>query len=46
MYYLANDQQALAWWTLAEAEGNEADVGTWMCPVLLRMPRCPRLGQS
>jgi hypothetical protein len=23
-----NDQQAPAWWTLADAEGNEADVGT------------------
>ena len=37
-----NDQQAPAWWTLADAEGNEADVGTWMRPVLPRMPRCPR----
>lgn len=42
MYYLVNDQQAPAWWTLADAEGNEADVGTWMRPVLPRMPRCPR----
>ena len=32
MYYLVNDQQAPAWWTLADAGGNEADVGTWMRP--------------
>jgi len=29
-----------------QAGDNEADVGTWMRPVLPRMPRCPRLGQD
>jgi len=28
--HLVNDQYAPAWWTLADAEGNEADVATWM----------------
>jgi 4a-hydroxytetrahydrobiopterin dehydratase len=27
---LVNDQYAPAWWTLADAEGNEVDVATWM----------------
>jgi 4a-hydroxytetrahydrobiopterin dehydratase len=27
---LVTDQYAPAWWTLADAEGNEADVATWM----------------
>jgi len=27
---LVNDAFAPAWWTLADAEGNEADVATWM----------------
>ena len=27
---LVNDQHAPAWWTLADAEGNEVDVATWM----------------
>ena len=27
---LVSDEHALAWWTLADAEGNEADVATWM----------------
>jgi 4a-hydroxytetrahydrobiopterin dehydratase len=27
---LLTDQHAPAWWTLADAEGNEADVATWM----------------
>ena len=35
-----NDRQAPAWWTLADAKGNEADVGTWMRSVLLS-PACP-----
>jgi 4a-hydroxytetrahydrobiopterin dehydratase len=28
--HLVSDQYAPAWWTLADAEGNEADVATWM----------------
>ena len=28
--HLATDQHAPAWWVLADAEGNEADVATWM----------------
>jgi 4a-hydroxytetrahydrobiopterin dehydratase len=28
--HLVDDQHAPAWWTLADAEGNEADVATWM----------------
>jgi 4a-hydroxytetrahydrobiopterin dehydratase len=28
--HLVTDQHAPAWWTLADAEGNEADVATWM----------------
>ena len=27
---LVDDQHAPAWWTLADAEGNEVDVATWM----------------
>jgi 4a-hydroxytetrahydrobiopterin dehydratase len=27
---MVTDQHAPAWWTLADAEGNEADVATWM----------------
>jgi 4a-hydroxytetrahydrobiopterin dehydratase len=27
---LVSDQHAPAWWTLADAEGNEADVATWL----------------
>jgi 4a-hydroxytetrahydrobiopterin dehydratase len=27
---LVTDEHAPAWWTLADAEGNEADVATWM----------------
>jgi 4a-hydroxytetrahydrobiopterin dehydratase len=27
---LVTDRHAPAWWTLADAEGNEADVATWM----------------
>ena len=27
---LLSDEHAPAWWTLADAEGNEADVATWM----------------
>ncbi len=27
---LVGDEHAPAWWTLADAEGNEADVATWM----------------
>jgi 4a-hydroxytetrahydrobiopterin dehydratase len=27
---LVSDEYAPAWWTLADAEGNEADVATWM----------------
>lgn len=27
---LVSDEHAPAWWTLADAEGNEADVATWM----------------
>lgn len=27
---LLNDENAPAWWTLADAEGNEVDVATWM----------------
>jgi 4a-hydroxytetrahydrobiopterin dehydratase len=26
---LVSDEHALAWWTLADAEGNEAGVATW-----------------
>lgn len=28
--HLITDRHAPAWWTLAAAEGNEADVATWM----------------
>jgi 4a-hydroxytetrahydrobiopterin dehydratase len=28
--HLVTDEFAPAWWTLADAEGNEADVATWM----------------
>jgi 4a-hydroxytetrahydrobiopterin dehydratase len=28
--HLVNDEFAPAWWTLADAEGNEVDVATWM----------------
>ncbi len=28
--HLISDEHAPAWWTLADAEGNEADVATWM----------------
>ncbi len=28
--HLVNDEHAPAWWTVADAEGNEADVATWM----------------
>jgi 4a-hydroxytetrahydrobiopterin dehydratase len=28
--HLVNDDFAPAWWTLADAEGNEVDVATWM----------------
>jgi 4a-hydroxytetrahydrobiopterin dehydratase len=28
--HLVTDRYAPAWWTLADAEGNEADVATWM----------------
>lgn len=28
--HLVSDEFAPAWWTLADAEGNEADVATWM----------------
>jgi 4a-hydroxytetrahydrobiopterin dehydratase len=28
--HLVSDEYAPAWWTLADAEGNEADVATWM----------------
>jgi 4a-hydroxytetrahydrobiopterin dehydratase len=28
--HLVTDEHAPAWWTLADAEGNEADVATWM----------------
>jgi 4a-hydroxytetrahydrobiopterin dehydratase len=28
--HLVTDRHAPAWWTLADAEGNEADVATWM----------------
>ena len=27
---LVSDEHAPAWWTLADAEGNEADVATWL----------------
>lgn len=27
---LASDKHAPSWWTLADAEGNEADVATWV----------------
>lgn len=27
---LVSDEHTLAWWTLADAAGNEADVATWM----------------
>jgi hypothetical protein len=27
---LVTDEHAPAWWNLADAEGNEADVATWM----------------
>jgi glyoxalase superfamily protein len=29
---LVTDEHAPAWWTLADAEGNEVDVATWMSP--------------
>jgi len=28
--HLVSDEHAPAWWTLADAEGNEADLATWM----------------
>jgi len=28
--HAVTDQHAPAWWTLADAEGNEADVATWI----------------
>ena len=28
--HLVNDEFAPAWWTLADAEGNEVDIATWM----------------
>ncbi len=28
--HLDSDEHSPAWWTLADAEGNEADVATWM----------------
>jgi 4a-hydroxytetrahydrobiopterin dehydratase len=28
--HLVSDEHAPAWWTLADAEGNEVDVATWM----------------
>jgi 4a-hydroxytetrahydrobiopterin dehydratase len=28
--HLVTDEHAPAWWTLADADGNEADVATWM----------------
>jgi len=28
--HLVSDENAPAWWTVADAEGNEADVATWM----------------
>jgi hypothetical protein len=28
--HLVSDDHAPAWWTLADAEGNEVDVATWM----------------
>jgi 4a-hydroxytetrahydrobiopterin dehydratase len=28
--YLVTDQYVPEWWTLADAEGNEVDVATWM----------------
>jgi 4a-hydroxytetrahydrobiopterin dehydratase len=28
--HLVSDEFAPAWWTLADAEGNEVDVATWM----------------
>jgi len=28
--HLVTDQNAPAWWTMADAEGNEVDVATWM----------------
>ena len=28
--HLVSDESAPAWWTLADAEGNEVDVATWM----------------
>ena len=27
---LVSDKHAPSWWTLADAEGNEADVATWV----------------
>ena len=27
---LISDRHAPAWWTVADAEGNEADIATWM----------------
>jgi 4a-hydroxytetrahydrobiopterin dehydratase len=28
--HLVSDEHAPAWWTLADAEGNEADIATWL----------------
>jgi 4a-hydroxytetrahydrobiopterin dehydratase len=28
--HLVSDEHAPAWWTLADAEGNEVDLATWM----------------
>jgi len=30
--HLVTDQHAPSWWTLADAEGNEVDVATWVSP--------------
>jgi hypothetical protein len=30
--HLVSDEHAPVWWTLADAEGNEADVHTWRRP--------------
>jgi 4a-hydroxytetrahydrobiopterin dehydratase len=27
---LVSDEHAPSWWTLADAEGNEADVASWL----------------
>jgi 4a-hydroxytetrahydrobiopterin dehydratase len=29
---IVNDANAPEWWTLADAEGNEADLAIWMAP--------------